>query len=131
MFSVAEPFPEDVATQGLTKLTMAFTSERRRWPREHVHWQVQFFAMDSEPVQCTTANVSTGGFYVLSDWPCKPGACLDCILSIPAYPSGRGHEMLCVQCRVEVVRLETGIVENRFGIAYRILDYRVCGTQRT
>jgi len=39
--------------------------------------------------------------------------------------------MLCVQCRVEVVRLETGIVENRFGIAYRILDYRVCGTQRT
>jgi hypothetical protein len=36
--------------------------------------------------------------------------------------------MLSVQCRVEVVRVESSIVENRFGIAYRILDYCVCRT---
>ena len=129
MFSVTEPFPEDIATQGLTKLTMAFTSERRRWARAHVHWQVQFFVIDSAPLQCTTSNVSTGGFYVLSEWPFQPGARLDCILSIPAYPSGRGDEMLHVECRVEVVRVESTL-ENRFGTAYRILDYRVCGAHR-
>jgi hypothetical protein len=128
MFSVMEPFPEDIATRGLTKLTIAFTSERRRWPREDVHWQAQFFTIDSEPLRCTTAHVSTGGFYVLGEWPFKPGARLNCILSIPAHLSGRADEMLSVQCRVEVVRVESSIVENRFGIAYRILDYCVCRT---
>lgn len=130
MYSVTEPFPEDIAIGGLPKLTMAFTSERRRWPRAPVHWQVQFFTIDSEPLECTTRDVSTGGFYVSSDWPFKPGECLNCILSIPAHQSGRGDEMLRVQCRVEVVRVESGGVERGFGTAYRILDYRVCGTQR-
>ena len=130
MYSVTEPFPEDIALPGLTNLTMAFTSERRRWIRAPVHWQVQFFTIDSAPLQCTTRNVSTGGFYVLSEWLFKPGECLNCFLSIPTHQSGNGDEMLRVQCRVEVVRVENSTAENRFGTACRILDYRACGTHR-
>jgi len=130
MYPVTEPFPEDIALPGLTKITMAFTSERRRWPRAHVHWQVQLFIIDSEPLLCTTRNVSSGGFYILSEWPFEPGECLNCILSIPAHQSGRADEMLRVQCRVEVVRVDSSAVENRFGTAYRILDYRVGGAHR-
>jgi hypothetical protein len=126
MYSVIEPFPEDIALPGLTKLTMAFTSERRKWPRAHLQWKVQFFAIDSEPFQCTTHNVSSGGFYAFSGRPFQPGECLNCILSIPSHQSGRGDEMLRVQCRVEVVRVENSTVESGFGTAYRILDYRVC-----
>jgi PilZ domain len=129
MYPVTEPFPEDIAITGLPKLTMPFTSERRRWPRTPVHWRVQFFTINSEPLECITRDVSTGGFYAASEWPFKPGECLSCILSIPAHRSGRSGETLRVQCRVEVVRVESG-VESGFGTAYRILDYRVCGVQR-
>lgn len=126
MYSAIGPVFESVASPRLSKLTKA-TSERRRWPRADVRWQVQFFSLASEPLQCTTSNVSTGGFYILSERPFKPGECLNCFLAIPSHQSRRGDERLLVQCRVEVVRVESGAVENQFGTACRILDYRAWG----
>jgi hypothetical protein len=126
----SEYFSEDVGIPRLPELT-GVTVERRRWPRAHLHWCVQFFGLGSEPLQCTTHNVSTGGFYVLSELPFKPGHCLNCILSIPSHRSRRGDELLFVECRVEVVRVESLKEENRFGTACRILDYRAWGGDPT
>jgi PilZ domain len=126
MYSVTGPFLEDVAFPRLIKLTKA-TTERRRWPRAHLRWQVQFFSPDSEPLKYMTSNVSTGGFYILSDRPFKPGESLNCFLSIPSYRSRQNGETLLVQCRVEVVRVEGSADGNQFGTACRILDYRAWG----
>lgn len=124
MFQVMDPFPEDVALPRLSKVTTAFTSERRKWPRAHVHWPVEFFVRDGEPIECTTRNVSSGGFYAVTGWRSSDGDCLDCILSVPAHRSTAAHELLRIYCRVEVVRVDD-LAEHLFGIACRILHYRV------
>jgi hypothetical protein len=126
LYSVLEPFLEDVVPPRLSKLRMAPTNERRRWPRANVHLQVAFFDRDEEPLACTTCNISRGGFYVLSERPCWPGERLDCVVYIPAHESRRGEERIRVQCQVEVVRVDN-TVDGQFGTACRILDYQVPG----
>lgn len=126
MHSVLEPLLEDVVPPRLSKLRMASTNERRRWPRANVHLQVTFFCGDEERLACTTRDISSGGFYVLSERPCWLGERMDCVLYIPAHESRRGEERIQVQCRVEVVRVDN-TVDGRFGTAYRILDYQVRG----
>lgn len=129
MLSVMEPFPEDVTLPRLTKLTEAFTGERRNWPRAQVHWRVQIFSIDSEPNDCITQNVSSSGFYAVGNRRFNPGSCLDCVIAIPAHSPSSADDTLRVQCRIEVVRSDRDMVENRFGTACRILDYRVIGTR--
>lgn len=130
MYSVLEPFPEDVALPRWSKVKMAPTDERRRWPRANVHWQVLFVDKDAEPLAATTRNISSGGFYVLSERLFRPGDSVDCVLYIPTHEPGRGEESVRVQCQVEVVRVEN-TVDGRFGTAYRILDYQMRGRRVT
>ena len=122
----SETFLEAAAVTRLPEMARA-TIERRRWPRAHLHWQVQFFGPDGGPILCTTRDVCSGGFYVLSERAFAPGERLHAILSMPSYRSRGGDESLLVRCRVEVVRVERGTPENWSGIACRILDYRALG----
>jgi hypothetical protein len=130
MYSVLAPFPEDVALPRWSKVKMAPTNERRKWPRANVHWQVLFVDGDAEPLACTTRNISSGGFYVLSERLFIPGESVDCVLCIPAHDSRRGEDSVRVQCQVEVIRVDH-TVDGRFGTAYRIIDYQVRGRRVT
>lgn len=125
----SEPYAGNPAIPGLTPVTNT-TTERRRWARAQVRWQVQIFGTDARPLRCVTRDVSSGGFYVSSERKFEPGERLACTLSIPSYRSRQDDEVLVMRCRVEVVRVESGPAEKRFGTACRILEYQAGeGTQ--
>jgi c-di-GMP-binding flagellar brake protein YcgR len=129
MHSVPEPFPEDTVLPRFVGVKNLFNKERRRWSRASVHWEVQLFGRGQDPLECTTRNVSRGGFYILSERQFEIGERLDCVLSIPAYTSDKPEQSLRLDCRIQVVRVDNGIADKRFGTAYRILEYRVAGRQ--
>jgi hypothetical protein len=76
---------------------------------------------DHHPVETETVNVSSMGFYCRVPMPVIPGEQMDCTLIIPDHHS-REH-VLCLQSKVEVVRMET--VGGSHYIGCRIAHYRV------
>lgn len=72
-----------------------------------------------------TRDVSSAGFYCFSSESFVPGERLDCTLVIPTPIGGFPEERLCLQCRVEVARVEPLGPGGGAGIACRIVDYTV------
>ena len=99
--------------------------ERRKRVRLQLRWPVCFFREDGrEPARATTLNISSDGFYCLSDSMLAPGQILGCLLLVPAHdPEGR-ERRLALKCRVRVLRVSNEEeIDRMFGIACRIEDY--------
>jgi hypothetical protein len=98
-------------------------SERRKRVRSRVHWPLCLFVNEEEgPIATFTQDLSSGGFYCLTDRPFRVGETLTCLLKVPTYvPDGRYVEQW-LECRVRVMRVES-LDESGYGIAYRIEDY--------
>jgi hypothetical protein len=102
-----------------------FRLERRKRVRTRVHWRVLFFREGAaEAVESLTQNLSSSGFYCLSQAPFACGDLLICVLGVPTHdPPGSGRT-LELECRVRVVRSEPLGEDGIVGIACRIEDYR-------
>ena len=99
--------------------------ERRNRVRAQVHWPVIFVRGNgTEAVETITENVTSEGFYCLSSSAFVEGEQLDCILKLPPHdPAGR-EQVLCLECKVRVARVERLNAQGTFGIACQIEDYR-------
>jgi hypothetical protein len=99
--------------------------ERRIRVRTKVHWPVVFRYRHGEALESVTENLSSQGFYCLSQTPIPSGEALLCWLTVPTHdPSGvKGTVM--VECHVRVVRSDAPTAEGLYGIACRIEDYRL------
>lgn len=105
---------------------MTSLNDRRKRVRMDVHWTVHLSRKwHGIPVESKTRNLSSDGFYCLSHEPFTPGERLECMLLIPAQERGSQEGALCLQCRVQVVRVETAREDGGFGIACRLVDYSV------
>lgn len=99
--------------------------ERRRRARSSVQWPVQLFrnAGDGTVVETITRNLSSCGFYCLSERAFEVGESLFCAMRIPLNgaegPEGR------LECRVIVVRVEEKLESDLYGIACATEDYHV------
>jgi len=103
----------------------AFRTERRRRARTQVHWPVLLLWDNwSNAIETVTQNLSSSGFYCLSQKPLTPGEALLCALKVPAYDPRREDRILALECKVLVLRAEA-IPNGVFGIACRIVDYRL------
>lgn len=99
--------------------------DRRRRPRLQLRWSVCFFREDSrELTHATTLNISSDGFYCLSNAALVAGQLSSCRLLVPSNdPDGRERNVV-LACRVRVVRVSSREIDRMFGIACRIEDYR-------
>jgi hypothetical protein len=74
----------------------------------------------------TTSNISVGGFYGLcaEAFPC--GEQLECLVEIPNNLQSF-QSPVTLECSVRVVRVDPLFVDarERFGVAFRIEDYRL------
>lgn len=97
-------------------------SERRKWVRTKVHWPV-CFDDNAGTVECTTRDLSSGGFYCFSTTAFLPGERRTCILHVPAHDPGADDRIVTLTCTVRVMRVEPTTVSGVWGIACRIEDY--------
>ena len=82
---------------------------------------------EASPVVSKTENLSTKGFYCISDRPFSPNETLDCEVVIPSAGSGKNlpEINLVLRAVVEVVRVVAKGMEPGFGLACQIKSYTV------
>jgi hypothetical protein len=100
-------------------------SDRRNRLRARVHWPVVFVrAVPAETVETMTQNLTSEGFYCLSPSSFIAGERLTCCLKLPGHdPAGR-DQLLWLECRIRVARVEPPNAEGAFGVGCQIEDYR-------
>jgi c-di-GMP-binding flagellar brake protein YcgR len=98
--------------------------ERRKRVRTTVHWPILFFRNDaSDGIESTTQNLSSTGFYCLSQTRFDLGESLFCTLRIPSHDPEAKDRLWILECRVRVTRSEPR--ENLYGVACEFEDYRI------
>jgi len=77
------------------------------------------------PVSGKTSNVSSHGFYCVVQEPFESGERVECTLVIPIPKSGKPNAVLWLKCQVRLLRVEVGVGDRAFGIAFLIEEYCV------
>jgi hypothetical protein len=105
---------------------MASSTERRRRLRVKLAWTARL-AKDrgGHAVESRTVDVSSSGFYCISDEIFPLGEYLWCQILAPTRNPFSREEYLCLECRVEVVRVDRLDGTSRYGVGCRIDDYCV------
>ena len=100
--------------------------ERRRRARLQLRWAVRFsLEQDLRPIEATTLNINSDGFYCLCDVDLQPDKVLGCLLIVPNHCPEERDRNIALACRVRVVRVDYREVEPIFGIACRIEEYHL------
>ncbi len=121
--TVLEAFPECIGMASVSESKIQIEQERRRRLRAQVHWGLTLHAhADGSAVETRTENVSSEGFYFLSEHPAIPGQVIHCTMMVP-WHGGAGEGPLCLQCQARVVRVQPESEAGRFGIGCRIERY--------
>src|ERR1019366_9866650 len=104
--------------------TDSLPAERRRRARNHLHWAVLLFRDHAEDaVESLTRNLSSSGFYCLSEVAFTPGERLVCTLKVPSHdPKGKLFEQ-GLECQVRGLGVAPQSQEVRFVVPRRIEDY--------
>jgi len=99
-------------------------TERRQRRREQLHCNLYIASTALTPViVCRTKNISSGGFYCLSNKSLNTGDWLNC--SILFSDTAEGRNGFTLECTVEVLRVEPIKPGECFGLACRIEDYSI------
>src|SRR6266404_294639 len=103
---------------------VAGQADRRNRIRTQVHCPVRFLRSGTlDPLDTTTQNLSSDGFYCLLKSPFVPGESVACTLSLPAHQPHSTERMLSLECRVRIIRVEAPDGDGLYGIGCRIEDY--------
>jgi hypothetical protein len=103
---------------------MAATEERRKRKRIALHWPVYLYRNQStQSIESTTENLTSNGFYCVSEQPFQAGEQLECVIAIPAGAFGYSEAPIRLQCHVKVMRVENQ--SKNFGLGCYIEDYEL------
>jgi hypothetical protein len=101
-------------------------SERRTRVRAALEWVVHVSrAGGTRLVSGKTSNVSSQGFYCLVQEPLQSGERLECTLVVPIPKSGKPNAVLWLKCQARLLRVDPGVGDRAFGIAFLIEEYCV------
>ncbi len=99
-------------------------SERRHHRRADLHCNLYIAKSTvAQLIKCTIKNISSGGFYCISQEAFASGEWLRCIIHFP--DTGDDSKTFALDCTVEVLRVEPLGPDHSFGLAGRIEDYSV------
>ena len=118
------------AWRGLTNgngVDSASLTERRKRVRTRLHWPVLMFRgyPGSDVVESVTCDLSSSGFYCLSQLRLTEGEQLVCSIRIPTHDPHGKHLERTLECRVRVTRVVPQESADSFGVACRIEDYHL------
>lgn len=81
---------------------------------------------DLTGIQTTAEDISSDGFYCISDQPFSPNEQLDCEVLIPPQDSsGATEKNLVLHCRAEVVRVVADGLKPGYGLACHLKDFTI------
>ena len=115
------PFVSNARPAGLDRVHQR---ERRSRVRTKVRWPVVLRFRHSEEMESVTENLSSQGFYCLSQTPIASGEVLLCWLTVPTHDPTGGKDAVVLECSVRVVRSEAAPTGGGYGVACCIEDYR-------
>jgi PilZ domain len=109
------------------------TTERRRRVRLQVKWPVCIWVPNaSAPVETTTTNLSSDGFYCLFPARLEPGEIVACTVTIPDIPNHAGNQRRRVlECQVRIIRLEAPNKDGDFGLGCHIENFHIATAARS
>jgi hypothetical protein len=129
----ANPMELSAVHGGLKKpaeLEQPLPSERRKRARNHLHWSLLLFRNQAaEAVESLTRDLSSSGFYCVTDLAFTPGERLICTLKVPTHDPNGKHLEQRLECKVRVMRVEPQGAEGTFGLACQIEDYHFSQVQ--
>jgi hypothetical protein len=104
-----------------------FVHERRRRVRTRLHWPVLLFRAipGSEAIESVTRDLSSSGFFCLTLVELAEGEKLVCSIKIPTHDPHGKHLERTLECRIEVLRVVIQDAGDSYGVACRIVDYRI------
>jgi hypothetical protein len=79
---------------------------------------------DAVGVETTTENISSDGFYCISEQPFSPNETLECDVVIPDQEASP-EKSLVLHCRAEVIRVMADGLGPGYGLACRLTDYTI------
>ena len=85
----------------------------------------------ADAVESFTQDLSSSGFYCVTDAVFTPGERLICTLKIPTHDPNGKHLEQKLECQVRVMRVEPQGAEGTFGLACQIEDYHFIQTVAT
>jgi hypothetical protein len=101
---------------------MTRPAERRKRNRVALHWPVRLFRPQGNLIiESTTENLTSDGFYCVSQESFQVGERLQSVIAIPADSFGCSDSPISLQCRVRVMRVESQT--DGFGLGCSIDDY--------
>ena len=107
-------------------------AERRKRTRNHLHWSVLLFRTEvADAVESLTQDLSSSGFYCVTDAVFTPRERLICTLKVPTHDPNGKHLEQKLECQVRVMRVEPQCVEGTYGLACQIEDYHFIQTMAT
>jgi hypothetical protein len=81
---------------------------------------------DSRGIRTTTQDISSDGFYCVSEQPFSPSEKLECEVVIPSQVLGVSNgENLVLRCRAEVVRVIADGLRPGYGLACHVEDFAI------
>ena len=92
--------------------------DRRQRKRLKLRCHLQLWRGDGVPLEAETDNISSTGFYCITQAPFSPGEDLTCELFIRSYEA----TPLVLHRKVRVVRVEIKGLEPGFGVACEFTD---------
>lgn len=99
--------------------------ERRKRMRVRLKLPVRFHpGKDLAPIESTTCDISSEGFFCLTPRAFAPGESVACSISWPAHAPDGFDKPFIIQCEVRVVRCEHDTSSGMFGTACHIEEYR-------
>jgi hypothetical protein len=100
-------------------------TDRRRRVRVALSLPIRLIrANGGRAIDSNTKNVSSDGFYCIVREPFTAGERIRCILALPAFDPSRQDDLIALDCRVRVVRVDL-LGSAEYGIACAIEQYQV------
>jgi PilZ domain len=101
--------------------------DRRARQRMKLPYSIVLYRLgEAAKIETTTEDISSEGFYCISEQPFSPNEKLECEVIIPSEDRGPSLEdSLVLRCRAEVIRVVADGLKPGFGLACRLQDYKV------
>jgi hypothetical protein len=117
-----------LSSQARTRLPAAsqtaYPEERRKRVRTSVHWRVTLFrASPRSIIETATKDLSSDGFYCITNSTMTVGESVIVLLQAPAHDPRGADQTYLFRCKGRVVRVEPDGVDGCFGVACHIDDY--------
>jgi len=102
----------------------AVETDRRRRARLALHWTARLLTSDQGWVEASIHNMSSDGFYCLSESEFPADSTTLCVIVGPAHTPSKSHNFISIECKIKVVYSVPAGPKGVFGAGCRIQEYQ-------